>query len=317
MRQNERLKILDSFFNKNNARWTTKELMDKFNAHVALGDQVHSLNTIRQDRDMLAETFHVQLIEERDGKNIYYRYEEPHPAPLNADDRKLIENAKTIMRRLAGMPDFGWTEEAGWHLSSYGDEQPIVGFERNERVKGMQHMAALIKHIRDKQAIVLHYQPFGKDLQDITLSPYYIKQSRNRWYLLGYVEGETWLGTFPLDRIKSFETSPAPFHENDKFDFDAYFDDIIGITHPKDGIRQTVRMWVTDSQYKYMATKPIHKSQVARRTEDGIIIELNVVPNYELEEFILSKGEDVKVLEPEDLRKRIQQRIKAMVLRYE
>ena len=61
-------------------------------------------------------------------------------------------------------------------------------------------------------------------------------------------------------------------------------------------------------------TKPIHGSQkVKERREDGsVVIELEVIINWELEQLIMSQVEHMCVLSPESLRNKIKDRIKLL-----
>jgi predicted DNA-binding transcriptional regulator YafY len=68
----------------------------------------------------------------------------------------------------------------------------------------------------------------------------------------------------------------------------------------------------------YVETKPLHHSQkVLEQLRDGIIIEICVQHNFELEKEILGFGDGMKMLTPEHLRKRIQQRLSAGAKQYE
>jgi predicted DNA-binding transcriptional regulator YafY len=56
----------------------------------------------------------------------------------------------------------------------------------------------------------------------------------------------------------------------------------------------------------------LHESQKESTTEEGLLVRLQVVPNPELEQVILSFGEEVKVLKPLKLKERINDRAKKM-----
>jgi predicted DNA-binding transcriptional regulator YafY len=57
-------------------------------------------------------------------------------------------------------------------------------------------------------------------------------------------------------------------------------------------------------------TKPLHHSQqVLKENEDGIVIRIDVVLNFELEREILGFGECMKVLAPRKLVSQIKRRL--------
>jgi predicted DNA-binding transcriptional regulator YafY len=62
--------------------------------------------------------------------------------------------------------------------------------------------------------------------------------------------------------------------------------------------------------------KPLHASQQTQETEDGLLTEIECYLTPELEMMILSHGEKVKVLAPDVLASRIDERIRAMTYLY-
>ena len=65
-------------------------------------------------------------------------------------------------------------------------------------------------------------------------------------------------------------------------------------------------------QYPYLKTKPLHGTQkLLEEKDDGSrIIQIEVRENYELIQTLLSFGEKVVLLEPIDIKKKIQERIR-------
>jgi predicted DNA-binding transcriptional regulator YafY len=90
---------------------------------------------------------------------------------------------------------------------------------------------------------------------------------------------------------------------------DEYYKDIIGVTVTN--LRpMKIKLFVEKSHAPYVETKPLHHSQtVVERTDKGIIIEIKVQHNYELEREILGFGEIMQVIEPESFKKKITQRL--------
>jgi predicted DNA-binding transcriptional regulator YafY len=67
----------------------------------------------------------------------------------------------------------------------------------------------------------------------------------------------------------------------------------------------------TPEQAKYEISKPIHNTQRPPKIlEDGrVLIRINVIPNFELTQKILSYGDRVEVLQPISLREEVAQRL--------
>ena len=138
-----------------------------------------------------------------------------------------------------------------------------------------------------------------------------MKEYNNRWFLLALDESYSRITTFALDRIVSVSMLNKQYIDNKEIDFNDYFDEIIGVTlKPENKIRK-IKLWVSSEQYPYIKTKPLHGSQkVIKRLSDGSkIVQIEVRENYELIQTILSFGEKVIVIEPNDIRERVRKRI--------
>jgi predicted DNA-binding transcriptional regulator YafY len=125
------------------------------------------------------------------------------------------------------------------------------------------------------------------------------------------------LSNLALDRIIDVSLSEdITYIENEDMTPDEYYKDIIGVTVTN--LRpMKLKLFVTKSHAPYVETKPLHHSQkVIERQENGIIIEINVQHNYELEREILGFGEIMQVLEPESFAKKIKQRLGKASLNY-
>lgn len=100
-----------------------------------------------------------------------------------------------------------------------------------------------------------------------------------------------------------------------RFDFDAYFRDILGISIEKDKKIEHIRLKFSPQRLPYVISKPIHHSQMVENESEGII-SLNLIPNKELiSEFIWFR-DDVEILSPESLREEIKEIIAKMYQKY-
>jgi predicted DNA-binding transcriptional regulator YafY len=125
------------------------------------------------------------------------------------------------------------------------------------------------------------------------------------------------LTNIALDRIQSLETSKKDFQENTQYDFNEYFDDIIGVSLTKNREPEKVELFITNGLYPYIETKPLHGSQkIISKNELGVIIQIEVIINHELEQLIMSYGESVKVLNPPLFATKIRDRIQRSIENY-
>ena len=91
-----------------------------------------------------------------------------------------------------------------------------------------------------------------------------------------------------------------------------YFDDVLGVTKYREETLQKIRLKVYPKSIAYVRTKPFHPSQKRiELTDDYMIIELQLMWNYELESLILSYGNNMEVLAPQDFRDKVAERIRA------
>jgi len=261
------------------------------------------------------------------GNKTFYRYKDIHFSitnqPLNEQEAQLLRESIFTLSRFQGLPQFEWLEELKARLEQsfkLKTEEEVLSFEENPYLHGKEHLSTLYNAIVNKQALTLTYRPFRKEQQMIEISPWHLKQFNNRWYLIApnhdNHESER-PHTYPLDRIVDIHESHAEFRPNTRFDFNEYFEDVIGVTIYEDKQVETIKLKIDQELWPYIDTKPLHGSQkILERNEDHIIIQLEVIPNYELESRIFSRGEAIEILEPEHLRISFAKRVAKLMERY-
>lgn len=250
----------------------------------------------------------------RDGRQIYYRYADPdfsiRKQPINATETQQLADAIAMLGRFKGLPNFEWMEEVIGKLESTfeinSNSVGAVGFDQNIDLKGLRFFSPLFDAIVAKKKVKIRYTPFGKEEQEMVVSPYYLKQYNNRWFLFCWHDGFNKVINPALDRMNSVKETKGSFRENTDIDFTEYFDDIVGVTHPENAKEETVILKVEEDYLGYFLTKPIHGSM--KKRPDNIFT-LKVIPNYELETYLFGHSDKIKVLSPESLKKNISQRI--------
>lgn len=270
------------------------------------------------------EGWSIPLEKIRYGKKKYYRYSKKfsiNEKPLDEEEMDMLTQAIAVLNRFKGLPQFEWMESLLTNLEDKlqikGNDSSIIGFEQNIDYLASSHISKLFFAIINKQVLKLKYRTFKGNERDWIIHPYYIKQYNNRWFLLGMTKSHPdQITTFALDRIISYyAVEDEEYIENKTINFDEYFDDIIGITLPKDGKIEKVILKFSASRYPYIVTKPPHGSMKLIDKENHII-QLNIIPNRELENLILSYGNDVEVLEPLWLREQIKSKLKETIQKY-
>lgn len=262
----------------------------------------------------------------KDGRRVYYRYEVPeytiNNQPITDEEMSKLRETMLMLSRFKGMPQFEWMEslltnlEDKFHLQGFSDS--VISMDGNEYAAGIEHLSPLFNAIVNKTPLLIEYKTFdGKEFK-WEIHPYHIKQYNNRWFLIGLNNDEYHnISTVALDRIVNFEQLHRPFIENTIIeDFDDYFYDIVGVSFPPDAKVEKVVLKFSAHRFPYIQAKPIHGSQRTLSENDGTI-QLNIIPNRELESIILSFGDDVEVLLPSSLRNAIATKIKKSCKKYE
>jgi predicted DNA-binding transcriptional regulator YafY len=279
-----------------------------------------SKRTIQNDiANLEMPPYNIRLDEKlKSGRKRLFRYlntdDTLHLFRMNDEERHKVQDAIRVLNDYEGEPLYDWARmflmqvEGGMFDE---DSSSIVSFQSNPDLKGLSHFGKLLQAIISKRVLRMRYTPFGKDTITVKIHPYHLKQYNDRWYLIGFVEGYHTYGHYPLDRIEDFEEIAVKYQEPEE-DFEGYFDDVVGVTVPE-GDSQDIIIKVYKESMGFFTTKPLHLSQrVIEKSNDYMIITINVKTNYELDSKILSFGPSVEILSPESYRTHISDKIRAM-----
>lgn len=313
-----RYNILDECFANRYRKFFIDDLIrvcsEKISEYYGVGKTV-SRRQILEDINFMESShgYDAPIVRLREGRRVFYRYEDKdfsiHKKPLNASELEKISEATAIFSRIRGIE---WADALNLKLSSeVKPAKKIIDFEENKYLKGLKFLNPLYHYILNEQSILINYQPFNNDLKSFIISPYYLKQYNNRWFLLGKNHIENYLQVIALDRIEAVQISVEEYLHND-IDFEDYFDEIIGVTNFQDKEIQEVKMQMSENIIPYISSKPLHPSQRMK----GNLLTISVKLNYELESLILSFGENIKVLAPEELTTKIFGRLQNMLNQY-
>lgn len=168
---------------------------------------------------------------------------------------------------------------------------------------GEQFLAPIIEALRDKKAIEMTYQGFGKPHPStFIVEPYCLKMFKQRWYLLAYSPDLDRMLIYSLDRIHAIEPTKQKYQLPENFDAERYFKDTYGIT----GIGEKpeeIKICIDAMQANYLRTLPLHASQEEiERNDDYSIFRFHMVPSFEFMQELQKYGSNVQVISPESLR---------------
>lgn len=309
-----RYNALDKCFNNRGRKYYMEDLIEACNQAIyefTGKDEGVKRRQIYDDiRFMKSEQgFDAPIESYRDGRKSYHRYSDPdfsiNKQEVSPREQQQLNQAIEILSRFEGLPDFEWIQELKVRLDdqvpgvNQKEENTFISFQSNPYLKGMEYFTPLYNAIRHQRVVEIEYQSYKSDEAKIfQLSPYHLKQYNNRWFLFGQSTKYKELTNLALDRIISLKEVNQPFILS-TIDFNTYFEDVVGVTVPDDAKVEKVIFQVDKSLYPYIESKPIHGSQkIKERTDKSIVVELEVMLNYELKALLLSFGEGLTILEP-------------------
>lgn len=258
----------------------------------------------------------------------YYGYSDPDfsitNVPINTNDIEKMREVVGILKHFNGFSYFDEMSDMIVKLEnnlykSTNQSRNCIQFEGNKRLKGLQFINPLYQAILQKKSLLIEYQSFkAKEAHQNIYYPYLLKEYRNRWFLIAKARKGKGLLTLALDRIIEFqELVKEPYVDYEGVDLDRYFSDLLGVTKSERDRPQKVILKIDKLNAPYILTKPLHHSQeLINEDEDGVIVRIDVVLNFELEREILGFGDCMKVLNPRSLISRIQRRLEKAAGQY-
>ncbi len=165
----------------------------------------------------------------------------------------------------------------------------------------LKFLATIIEAMRDKLQVHFTYQNFKQTTPiEFTAKPYFVKQFRQRWYMIALSDGYDEFRHYSLDRMQSIEITDIPYTMPENFSADEYFKDVYGVTISKSDKKELIKVLVNYKQVPYLRSLPLHHSQKEIETKPygDAIFSFELIPNAEFISELHSYGMDLIVLEP-------------------
>lgn len=310
-----RYKTIDTCLRNKYRQWTLEDLID------ACSDALYEYEGI--DKGISKRTVQMDIQMMRSEKlgynapiivydNKYYKYEDEDYSitntPLSEQDLKTMSEAVEVLRQFKGFSYFSGMGDIVSRLEDHVTSAkqktiPVIDFEKNESLKGLDYLDIIYHAIVNKQVLSMKYRSFkARSANTFMFHPYLLKEYRNRWFVFGQRKGN--LINLALDRIHHIEIAEKErFITNDLFDPQTFFDDLVGVTKNVGMKAETVRFWVNKENAPYVQTKPFHKSQqLIEAQEDGsMVFQIKVVINQELQREFFGYVDTIKILSPQSL----------------
>jgi predicted DNA-binding transcriptional regulator YafY len=314
-----RFKTIDNCLQNYYRRWTLEDLVE------ACSDALYEYEGITKGVSKRSVQADIQMMRsDKLGYNApiivvekkYYEYEDRKYSitniPITGTDLNKLSESVEFLKQFKGFSHFreieGLIQKLEDHVySRKNNQRPIIDFDRNEDVKGLEFLDIIYQAILQKSALKMSYKTYkAVSAVEHIIQPLLLKEFRNRWYVIAKKHEQAEILNFALDRIVAIEKLSGYFTEINDFDPVEYYKNVIGVTVEPKADAEEIKLFFNLKTAPYVLTKPIHPSQkLVKEMGNGVIITLHVQHNFELEKEILSFGENVKVLSPANLRRSI------------
>lgn len=321
-----RYKTIDTCLRNRYREWTLDDLID------ACSDALYEYEGISKGISRRTVQMDIQMMRsEKLGYNApiivydnkYYTYEDPEYSitntPLSEQDLKIMSDAVEVLRQFKGFTSFSEIGEIvnrlEDHVTSTRQKSiPVIDFEKNDNLKGLNHLDIIYHSIVNKQALDMKYRSFkARSASQFIFYPYLLKEYRNRWFVFGTKKNTEGLINLALDRIHNLQTAENEhYKENDLFDPQTFFSNVVGVTKTLNQPAEKICFWTNPEHAPYILTKPIHKSQILiEEGEDGsMIFEIEVVINNELLREFFGFAEGIRIISPQFLLNLISEKLR-------
>jgi predicted DNA-binding transcriptional regulator YafY len=240
--------------------------------------------------------------------------------PLLEYEQYLIAAAQQLLERFENHPKYNKLAEALIKFQDGEDElsdnSKILFYDTNEEYKGIRYLKPLYLAIKKKQALQITFQGF-QDTATSTFEfhPHILKQYNNRWFVFGLnnTSGiKEW--SIPLDeRLINFDVLEDATYLETEVDWETFFRTMVGIVRPPNSKIVKVVLRFYNGRENYFKTKPFQpdfEEFFEDDKQDQVWFES--ILNKELVQQILSFGEDVEVLAPENLKEQMKRHVDMM-----
>ena len=229
----------------------------------------------------------------------------------------IVYETTSNVYRIEDADRFKCSRACRWLLESFSVANLIqAGANMEERILfeevpgGVEHLETVVKAMQQSRILSIDYRQFGKEPQTLHFRPYAMKIYNRRWYVVGRASEGGRIINIALDRTLSMAMTDEVFVLPDDFDAKNYYACSVGVYVNENDAPQIVKLRARDIQREYLRTLPMHHSQeeeMATSNEYSVFrYFLCITP--ELISQILAMGENVEVLEPQELRARVKER---------
>lgn len=167
----------------------------------------------------------------------------------------------------------------------------------------------LLEAIRECNTVEFDYLLVRHDNRIVhkKIEPHFLKESRQRWYLIGYDENK--LKTFGVDRMSRLEVNRNNrFRRREEIDIPSLFRESFGIWNNPDDPVEEVILKYDALDGAFIKTQPLHASQeILEDDEHGITVRVRLRVTNDFVMELLSRSRSLEVVRPLALKERLRE----------
>lgn len=314
-------------------QWQLIQRLARSRVGVSLDDLAEEsgvvLRTVYRDLDALMLAGFPVVSEKRDGR-VYYRFLDSFrlgDVPFTPDEVLALAFGEDLLRVLEGTVFHdsirsalakiraGLGPELAEYLARLGETFRVLPGPHKSYAHLRETIGVLNDAVLSHRSVRIRYRTGGTGaLSSRTLDPYRVWYRSGGLYVVGHDHKSDELRTFAVDRIRSIESTAQPFAIPADFDFEGYIGSSFGvIAEPA----TTVRILFEPRWAGYVAERTWHPSQkLTPRARGRLELTMEVGGTAELRTWILSFGDGALVLEPQALRRAVEDELAAALTRY-
>lgn len=335
--QYERYKLIDRLLRGTPNGLPLDVLLERLNSSLSEENQIKR-RQLQYDLEALKDLYDAPINNKRGARRI--KYEDASYSIVTYEMGTSLKNMSEQLENIKLNPRLLWLQNLILMLQdtyfTNAMAMEAIDFGDNLEYKNSHRVHEFFSYILNKQVIEVSYSPgFGRS-KSIIIHPYFVRQYNNRWFLFGWNEDAaikkrpaSGIMTLPLDRINEVSTLSISYKEisvQEIRDFkEDYFGDIVGVTRVEGKPIHLILRFdfntgdvskdgASKRDYYYLQTKPFYPyisfpSDASIKDNGYADVEMDIIPNKELEGILLRYADTAKILSPEDFKERMMERI--------
>jgi predicted DNA-binding transcriptional regulator YafY len=204
-----------------------------------------------------------------------------------------------------------------YHALNVKEQMSQFIYLEPRRPQGTEHLYGLLHAIKNRNRIQFEYTKYYKDhTENRTVEPLALKEFKYRWYLFACDTYDNNIKCYALDRLSNLQILNVHFETNNA-DWHAKFKHCFGIIAPNAENPSEVVLSFDSFQGKYIKSLPLHASQeIILDNADELRIRLAVYLTHDFLMELLSYGNTVKVIAPQELAEELQEQYQSALNQY-